>query len=256
MRPAIIRGNASEIMSLAGAAGAGGKGVDSTASSDAALIAARGLARKTGAVVAVTGATDYVTDGTLLIAIDGGDALMPLSTALGCALSATIGRLLRRAPAAGGGRRRARRLWRRRCRGGLEGHRAGPSAGRALRRALPDGPGDAVEACEDRADRRRLMLKAGVDLSVYLITDRRLAGERGVVATVAAAVAGGVGIVQLRDPEATARELVELARALVALLGRWAFRSSSTTASMSRSLRMPTASMSARATSRPPIAGA
>jgi hydroxyethylthiazole kinase len=89
MRPAIIRGNASEIMSLAGAAGAGGKGVDSTMSSDAALAAASGLARKTGAVVAITGETDYATDGGELIAVGGGDPLMPLSTALGCALSAT-----------------------------------------------------------------------------------------------------------------------------------------------------------------------
>ena len=37
LKPTIIRGNASEIMSLAGAAGSGGRGVDSTAGSDAAL---------------------------------------------------------------------------------------------------------------------------------------------------------------------------------------------------------------------------
>ena len=88
LKPAIIRGNASEIMSLAGAAGAGGKGVDSTTSSNAALDAARALARRTGAVVAVTGATDYATDGKRIVAVEGGDDLMPLSTALGCALSA------------------------------------------------------------------------------------------------------------------------------------------------------------------------
>ncbi|MBN9435035.1 MAG: hydroxyethylthiazole kinase [Bosea sp.] len=88
--PAIIRGNASEIMSLAGASGAGGKGVDSTTSSDAAIAAAKALARETGAVVAVTGETDYVTDGATVVAITGGHALMPLSTALGCALSATV----------------------------------------------------------------------------------------------------------------------------------------------------------------------
>jgi hydroxyethylthiazole kinase len=88
LRPAIIRGNASEIMSLAGASGAGGRGVDSTASSDAALIAAASLARSTGAVVAVTGATDYATDGRTLVAVEGGDEMMTLSTATGCALSA------------------------------------------------------------------------------------------------------------------------------------------------------------------------
>src|SRR5262245_51544676 len=89
LKPTIIRGNASEIMSLAGASGAGGKGVDSTISSDTALAAATALARKTGAVVAITGETDYATDGRELIAVGGGDPLMPLSTALGCALSAT-----------------------------------------------------------------------------------------------------------------------------------------------------------------------
>jgi len=88
LRPTIIRGNASEIMSLAGAAGAGGQGVDSTAASAQALDSARALAKKTGAVVAVTGEVDYVCDGHETVGITGGDALMPLSTALGCALSA------------------------------------------------------------------------------------------------------------------------------------------------------------------------
>jgi len=90
MKPTIIRGNASEIMSLAGAAGARPKGVDSTARSDDAIAAAKALAVASGAVVCVTGETDYATDGEALIAIEGGDVLMPLSTALGCALSATI----------------------------------------------------------------------------------------------------------------------------------------------------------------------
>jgi hydroxyethylthiazole kinase len=86
-RPAVIRGNASEIMSLAGEAGAG-KGVDSSKGADEATLAAATLARATGAVVAVTGAVDYVADGDSLVAVHGGHALMPLSTALGCSLSA------------------------------------------------------------------------------------------------------------------------------------------------------------------------
>jgi thiamine-phosphate pyrophosphorylase len=49
-----------------------------------------------------------------------------------------------------------------------------------------------------------------LDLSVYLVTDTALCGARGVVDTVSAAVAGGVTVVQLRDPNASARELVEL----------------------------------------------
>jgi thiamine-phosphate pyrophosphorylase len=55
------------------------------------------------------------------------------------------------------------------------------------------------------------------DLSVYLITDRALSGARGVLETVAAAIAGGATMVQLRDPEAKTRALVEEARAIHAL---------------------------------------
>ena len=59
-----------------------------------------------------------------------------------------------------------------------------------------------------------------VDLSVYLVTDRTLSGVRGVLETVAAAIAGGAAIIQLRDPEAKTRALVEEARAILALTRR------------------------------------
>jgi hydroxyethylthiazole kinase len=97
-KPTIIRGNASEILSLAGAAAAGGKGVDSTADSDAAVSAALQLAKRTGAVVAVTGAIDYATDGEQVVAIQGGAELMTLSTGLGCALSASVAAFAALAP--------------------------------------------------------------------------------------------------------------------------------------------------------------
>lgn len=58
----------------------------------------------------------------------------------------------------------------------------------------------------------------GLDLSLYLVTDPRLGAPRPLVETVAAAVDGGVTLVQLRDPDAPTRHLVETARALVALL--------------------------------------
>lgn len=47
------------------------------------------------------------------------------------------------------------------------------------------------------------------DLSLYLVTDPGLCGERGVVETVRQAVDGGVGIVQLRDKSATDAEIVD-----------------------------------------------
>jgi hydroxyethylthiazole kinase len=88
-RPAVIRGNASEIISLSGGASSG-RGVDSTAQTDAALDAAQILALKTRAVVAVTGATDYVTDGRRTIALSNGSPMMTRVTGVGCALSATV----------------------------------------------------------------------------------------------------------------------------------------------------------------------
>ena len=88
LKPSVIRGNASEIMSLSGQVGAGGKGVDSTAPAEYATSAAAALAQRTGSIVAITGETDYVSDGMSLVAVHAGHALMPLSTALGCSLSA------------------------------------------------------------------------------------------------------------------------------------------------------------------------
>lgn len=92
-QPAIIRGNASEISALSGQA-SGGKGVDSTLSSDAAVEAARGLARNSGAVVVISGAVDYVTDGTRLVGIANGHPIMSRVTGMGCTASAIGGAYL------------------------------------------------------------------------------------------------------------------------------------------------------------------
>lgn len=90
-RPVLIRGNASEIMSLAGAAGAT-KGVDSTASTDAALDSARALCRDLGAVVCVSGAEDHVIapDGRW-VSLANGHPWMTRVTGVGCSATALIG---------------------------------------------------------------------------------------------------------------------------------------------------------------------
>ncbi len=92
--PTVIRGNASEIMVLSGALDAGGKGVDSSHSSDAALAPAKALAHRTGALVAMTGVVDYVTDGERVTAIRNGHAMMARVTGLGCTASAIVGAYL------------------------------------------------------------------------------------------------------------------------------------------------------------------
>lgn len=86
--PTMIRGNASEIIALAGAQGALCRGVESTADSAAALPSAKELALKTGAAVLVTGETDYATDGHRTITCTNGHALMTRVTGIGCAMGA------------------------------------------------------------------------------------------------------------------------------------------------------------------------
>lgn len=87
--PSAIRGNASEIMGLAGLAGHG-RGVDSGSASGAAIGAAQALARDCGAVIAVTGTVDYVTDGTAVVEIAHGHPMMARVTGMGCAASALV----------------------------------------------------------------------------------------------------------------------------------------------------------------------
>ena len=89
LKPSIIRGNASEIMALAGA-DAAGKGADAADAVADAEGAARALARQTGGVVAVTGEVDFVTDGDAAFRIAGGHALMPRITVLGCSLTGIV----------------------------------------------------------------------------------------------------------------------------------------------------------------------
>lgn len=55
-------------------------------------------------------------------------------------------------------------------------------------------------------------------LRLHLVTDSALCGERGVLAVVEAAVAGGVSCVQLREKSLPTRAFVERARALKAWL--------------------------------------
>jgi hydroxyethylthiazole kinase len=91
--PTVIRGNASEILAVAGESAAT-KGVDSVHGSDAAVAVAEALARDLGTVVAVTGAVDYVSDGARTLAVHNGHPLMTKITALGCTASAMVAAFL------------------------------------------------------------------------------------------------------------------------------------------------------------------
>lgn len=91
-KPAIVRGNASEIIALAKLWGLGDvadaeggpRGVDSVDTVEAARGAAVALARYTGGAVAVSGVADLVTDGDTVAISEGGSALMEKVTGFGC----------------------------------------------------------------------------------------------------------------------------------------------------------------------------
>ena len=88
--PTIIRGNGSEIMALVDA-NVKSKGGDSSASSDDALSAAKKLAAETGAVVVISGETDYITNGTDVFTVEGGNPIMTSVTGMGCTATALVG---------------------------------------------------------------------------------------------------------------------------------------------------------------------
>lgn len=94
LKPTLVRGNASEILALAGDNTTAGRGVDAGDAVQHAEPAARALARETGAVVAVTGPVDLVTDGERILRIRNGHPLMPRVTALGCSLTGIAGAFL------------------------------------------------------------------------------------------------------------------------------------------------------------------
>ena len=96
-KPTIIRGNASEVIALAGLWElAGGtavskvRGVDSTDTVNAAKTAAVALAKWTGGAVAVSGETDLITDGKIVAYSYGGSPFMPKITGSGCSLGGVV----------------------------------------------------------------------------------------------------------------------------------------------------------------------
>lgn len=92
-KPSVIRGNASEIIALAGLWNLDGgtsdsavRGVDSTDTVAAARQAAVALAKFTGGAVAVSGEMDLITDGETVAYSHGGSKFMEMVTGSGCSL--------------------------------------------------------------------------------------------------------------------------------------------------------------------------
>lgn len=96
-KPNVIRGNASEIIALAGLWGLDGgtdvsnvRGVDSTDSVSTAKAAAVALSKWTGGAVAVSGKTDLITDGSVIAFSHGGSHFMEKITGSGCSLGGVV----------------------------------------------------------------------------------------------------------------------------------------------------------------------
>lgn len=89
----VIKGNAGEIMALAGKTGAT-KGVDSLASSEEAVDCAIEIANSYRCVCAVTGKTDIITDGRYVVKIKNESDILAYITGTGCMIASLIGSFL------------------------------------------------------------------------------------------------------------------------------------------------------------------
>ena len=92
----VIRGNISEIKTLANGSGTT-KGVDADVADrvteenlETAVAFAKALAKKTGSVIAITGAIDIVADADCAYCIYNGTPMMSTITGTGCQLSALV----------------------------------------------------------------------------------------------------------------------------------------------------------------------
>lgn len=85
----ILRGNASEIAALGGLH-ANTRGVDAGEITIPAGQLARKVARDLKTVVIITGATDYVSNGERLLAVDNGHAMLAAVTGTGCSATSVV----------------------------------------------------------------------------------------------------------------------------------------------------------------------
>jgi hydroxyethylthiazole kinase len=89
----VVRGNASEVLSLAHQ-NSRTKGVDAIHSVDDAADAALILAKELNTTLAITGAVDLITDGKIVYRVSNGHELMGYVTGTGCTATVIIGAFL------------------------------------------------------------------------------------------------------------------------------------------------------------------
>ncbi len=84
-----VRGNAGEILSLAGTSGKV-RGVDSLATGEGFEDIFKTFAAETGIITAVSGETDFITDGTNWIKVHNGNRMMTSITGTGCGATTAV----------------------------------------------------------------------------------------------------------------------------------------------------------------------
>jgi hydroxyethylthiazole kinase len=89
----VVRGNASEVLSLAHE-GSKTKGVDSIHTVDEAADAALILSKELNTTLAITGKVDLITDGERIYRVSNGHELMGYCTGTGCTATVIIGAFL------------------------------------------------------------------------------------------------------------------------------------------------------------------
>lgn len=216
----VIKGNASEIMALAGEQ-ASTKGVDATAHSEQAEAAAIYIAKKYRCTCGVTGEVDLITDGQYLVKIHNASDLLAYITGTGCMIASLIGSFL-----------------------GATGYPfistvagilamsvAGESALLSYRAENEPGIASYREMVmneifkltpQSLAARAELTLKVlPCPWDVYLVTDEKACGGKDFLASVEAALQGGAKMVQLREKQLETRAFVERAQALKTLCAKY-----------------------------------
>ena len=89
LKIAVVRGNASEILSIA-SNNIQTKGVDAVHQVAEASVTARRMAEELRCAVAITGPVDLITNGQRVVRCSNGHPLMGMVTGTGCAATATI----------------------------------------------------------------------------------------------------------------------------------------------------------------------
>ncbi len=204
MRPTVIRGNADEILALAGVVSQTSHGVDSGSGTAEALEPAQRLADEAGAVVLLTGETDFIVSaGVDPVSVKGGHAMSRDVAGLGCATTALVAALLavaapREAAVAG--------AWLMKAAAGAAGRRSSSPGGFAAAVL------DAIHAESRRVARPPLTI------TLYGILDAQIAQGRSLAVLARQAAEAGVDILQYRAKEAGTRDMIAEAGAIVATL--------------------------------------